>query len=289
MKRLPISFYRAVSACLILLMVFACEKPILTEEDEQEDATGNLRVSVLQIEQTAFDSLTRTAVADVCTRLNIAVYDMDGKRVKQVNQESTQSGFGTCLFQLEKGTYQLVVVAHSSHGNPTMTDMQSIKFTNALGYSDTFMCCDTVTIGEGMENRSVALHRIVALCRLEMTDSMPAEVKKMRFYYTGGSGAFDAHTGLGCVKSKQEVVCNIAEGRTCFDLYTIPLSTECTIHLLMSALDAKDKELYQRELDVPMAQNRITHLTGAFFTTADVTMPTIDVNTRWEGETHLSF
>ena len=291
MKKVVISI-SAVVALLMVFVVFACEKAIVSEEDSVDNVKGNLRVSVSQIEKTPFASLTRTAVADVCTHLNFAVYDEDGTRVKQVNQTSDKEGFGSCSFQLAEGTYQLVVVGHSSGGNPTMTDPTCIKFTNSQGYSDTFLCYGNVTVTEDPADNAVALDRIVALCRFVVTDDFPADVKKMRFYYTGGSGAFDATTGFGCVNSKQDVKFDVVADQKQFDLYTFLHDTEGTIHLTVTAYDSADNVLYERAFDVPMEKNHITWLSGAFFNgsgSSSTSITGVTVNTDWAGETHLTF
>jgi len=294
MKKLliPIGMVCTIVALCVLV---ACEKALMTEDASTSgDKNGNLHVSVCQIEQTPFGNLTRGAepVANVCTRLNFAIYDEGGMRVKQINQTSDKAGFGQCAFQLEEGTYQLVVVGHSANGNPTMTDPTKIQFTNATGYTDTFLCYGEVTIGEEQVDYEVSLDRIVALCRFVITDDIPAEVKTMRFYYTGGSGAFDATTGLGCVASKQDVKFTVTAGQKQFDLYTFLHDLSDNITLTVTALDASGNELYNRQFDVPMQQNHITWLSGAFFNgsgSSSTTIGGVTVNTDWAGETHLTF
>lgn len=294
MKKLliPIGMVCTIVALCVLV---ACERALMTEDASTSgDKNGNLHVSVCQIEQTPFGSLTRGAepVANVCTRLNFAIYDEGGMRVKQINQTSDKAGFGQCAFQLEEGTYQLVVVGHSANGNPTMTDPTKIQFTNATGFSDTFLCYGEVTIGEEQVEYEVSLNRIVALFRFVITDDIPAEVKTMRFYYTGGSGAFDATTGLGCVASKQDVKFTVTAGQKQFDLYTFLHDLSDNITLTVTALDASGNELYNRQFDVPMQQNHITWLSGAFFNgsgSSSTTIGGVTVNTDWAGETHLTF
>ena len=294
MKKLLISI-GMVCAIVALCVLVACEKALMTEDASTSgDKNGNLHVSVCQIEQTPFGNLTRGAepVANVCTRLNFAIYDEGGMRVKQINQTSDKAGFGQCAFQLEEGTYQLVVVGHSANGNPTMTNPTKIQFTNATGFSDTFLCYGEVTIGEEQVEYEVSLNRIVALCRFVITDDIPAEVKTMRFYYTGGSGAFDATTGLGCVASKQDVKFTVTAGQKQFDLYTFLHDLSDNITLTVTALDASGNELYNRQFDVPMQQNHITWLSGAFFNgsgSSSTTIGGVTVNTDWAGETHLTF
>ena len=293
----------AMFALLIVFAVFACEKAIISDENESGATKGNLRVSVFQIEKTPFASLfpgssqatTRGAKAasEACTRLNFAVYDQGGLRLKQLNQTSDMADFGHASFQLEEGTYQLVVVGHSANGNPTMTNPAKIQFTNSTGYTDTFQCYGEVTIGEEAVDYQVSLDRIVALCRFVVTDDIPADVRKMQFYYTGGSGAFNAATGLGSVASKQTVTVDVTDGsQKQFDLYTFLHEQSDNIALKVTALDASGNVLYERDFDVPMQQNHITWLSGAFFNgsgSSSTSVTDVTVNTDWAGETHLTF
>lgn len=294
-KIILLSACAALFVISVIIALVSCEKLAVPENDISEERDGNLRISVYQIDQTPFASSTRTteAASAACTKLNFAIYDEGGSRLKQINQTSDNADFGQCAFQLDEGTYQLVVVGHNASGNPTMTDPTKIQFTNATGYTDTFLCYGEVTIGEEPVNYEVSLDRIVALCRFVITDDIPAEVKKMRFYYTGGSGAFNAVTGLGCVNSKQDVKFDVTP--TCskqFDLYTFLHEPSDNIALTVMALDASGNELYSRQFDVPMQQNHITWLSGAFFSGSGFSSTTISgvtVNTDWAGETHLTF
>ena len=296
------SAFLALFVMSVVFVLVSCEKPLIGEEKNAVDTNGNLRVSVFQIEKMPLASLfpgvsqTTTrgaqAVSEVCTRLNFAVYDIDDSRVKQVNQTSDQTNFGTVSFQLEEGTYQLVVVGHSANGNPTMTSPAKIQFSNSTGYTDTFLCYGEVTIGEEAVDLQVSLDRIVALCRFVVTDDIPADVRKMQFYYTGGSGAFNAATGFGSVASKQTVTVDVKDGQKQFDLYTFLHELSDNIALKVTALDASGNVLYEREFDVPMEQNHITWLSGAFFNgsgSSSTTITGVTVNTDWAGETHLTF
>ena len=301
-------FVHCVCILCTLLSLLSCEKAI-TDDDSvvsgsPADKNANLRVTVFSIEKTPFGTLTpgayapatraATPASEACTRLNFAIYDEGGSRVKQVNQTSAEADFGKASFQLAEGTYLLVVVGHSASGNPTMTDPTKVQFTNATGYTDTYLCCANVTIGEEKVDYQVSLDRITALCRFVLTDTeIPAEVKKMQFYYTGGSGAFNAQTSLGSVKSKQTVTCEVSASQKQFDLYTFLHDTEGTIHLTVSALDASGGIYAERDFDVPMQQNYITWLSGPFFggssTTGSTTITGVTVNTDWAGETHITF
>ena len=289
MRRLILPFY------LILLIITSCEKPVIPGEySTQGDLDGNLVVSVFQIEQQSFGtSLTRAVIADYCSRLSYAVYDADGKLVKQVNQTESDSGFGTAYFKVDPGTYQVVVVGHSS-GNPTMTNSKKIKFENKDGFTDTFLHNSNVVVTDADDEQVQAvMRRIVSLCRVVFTDAIPDGVSQMRFEYKGGSGAFDAATGLGSVNSTQKETFPVDAGdeNCCFDLYTFLHDTEGTIHLQATALDDNDNELREREFDVPLKQRMITKLRGPYFsgTTGSSITIVIGINAEWEGEQTIEF
>ena len=215
-----------------LLLLVACEKPSWDGEDEGDEAiAGNLTVSIYQIGKTPFDEVTRSQ-STTPTHINYAVYSVDGQRVKQVNQQTGDANYGKASFQLEPGTYQLVVVAHSSNGNPTMTDLTKIQFKNNQGFSDTFLTyIEDVEVTAENHTLLVTPQRIVSLCRVEITDDVPETVSQLRFQYKGGSGAFDAHTGLGSVNSIQTMDFDVTGDQKQFDLYTYLHDTEGTIHL----------------------------------------------------------
>ena len=274
----------------LLVLFISCESPVITD-DEGEEQNGNLRVNVCQLEQTPFSVHSRaTTVSEACSRLNYAVYTMDGARVKQINKQSSAADFRSAVFQLEEGDYQLVVVAHSSDGNPTMTNPAKIQFTNAQGFTDTFFCREEVTIGEDPVELNLTLNRNVSLCRFVVTDDYPEGAAKIKFYYTGGSGAFDATTGLGCVNSRQEHTFDLASGQKQFDLYTFLHSTESTIHLRVTVYAGNGNVLSEHTFDVPMQQKHVTVISGDYFTGGSgTTNVTITINTEWDDETHLSF
>lgn len=286
---------KKLSLLLIAGLFAACEQYTLPDEIAPE-TEGNLTVSIYQLEQSPFESLTRATDSEVCTRLNFAIYDLEGTRLEQINQKAEESGFGTASFQLDEGNYQLVALAHSSKGNPTMTNPAKIQFTNATGYTDTFLYHTSIAVTDEPQTLSLTLNRIVSLCRFVITDAIPEGVTKLRFNYTGGSGAFDAATGLGSVKSTQKLEFDVQEGdaETQYDLYTFLHNQEGTIKLNVTALDADENVYLEREFNIAMERNQITTLTGAFFvgTTpsyAQSVTATVTLNTPWENETEMTY
>ena len=283
---------------LTIAFFASCSKASLGDEDLPDNsipADANLVVSINQIEQRPFRTNISVDSA-ICTRLNFAVYNLSGTRLKQFNQKVGESSFGTASFQLEPGTYRLVVLAHSSNGNPTMTDPAKIQFKNSQGYTDTFLYDTTVSVAQESQTLNVSLNRIVSMCRFVINDAIPDEVTHLEFYYTGGSGAFDANTRLGCVNSKQDVKFDVTAGQswTAFDLYTFLHKEEGTIHLKVTALDAADNVVSNRELDILMRQNQITWATGYFFadhpeTSSWSVIPMASLDRTWNNEIYTDY
>lgn len=276
---------------LLAILLASCQYPVIPDNEDENDPQGNLTVSIYQIDHTPFSSLSRAGAGGACTRLNFAIYNEGGTRLKQVNQTSDMANFGTASFQVEPGIYDVVIVGHSSTGNPTMTDLKKIQFKNDIKYTDTFLYYGEIEVGDEDEDLEVSLDRIVSLCRVVFTDDLPEDVTTLLFTYTGGSGAFDARTGLGCVKSTQKMEFNVASGQKQFDLYTFLHAAEGTLHLKVTAMDDGENIVCEREFDVPMKEHEITWFSGAFFTGSGTgsTGITIVINTDWAGETHLTF
>jgi len=287
MKKIVLSF-----CALTALVLMGCEKPLISEgEEESDDTEGNLTVTVWQSGHEPFPAMTRATSLDDYNRLNYAIYTSDGTRVKQVNQTRENTGFGSATFQLEPATYQVVVVAHNCDKNPTMTNLSKIQFTNAMGYTDTSLYYGEIEVTEEHQDVQVDLERIVSLCRVIITDEYPEDVTQMRFQYKGGSGAFDAKTGYGCVNSTQTLFFDVTNGQKQFDLYTYLHDEEGTLHLLATAYDDADNVIHEREFEVPMLYNQITRFSGPFFTgsgngSLDIT---IVINTDWSGVQDITF
>ena len=119
---------------------------------------------------------------------------------------------------------------------------------------------------------------------------------RLEFEYKGGSGHFNAATGLGVTNSTQVVKYDVQAGqkKTQYDLYTFLHEIEGTIHLKVTAYDAADNMQHEREFDIPMVQNKVTWLTGDFFTgvtptTSQTFTTTVNIDDNWGGETHMTY
>ena len=291
-----------VGLCIVAiasLLCISCEKLDFNYLDGE---TTEIRVRVKSFEQIPFNGTSRAAVSvnEVCSRINILVYDSENARILNLSQKAEDSDFGTASFRLQQGTYKLVVLAHSSGGNPTSTDILKINFPNNYGVSDTFLYCEDLVVEEESKSLDLTLNRCVAKVRFVFTDEeIPANVKTMKFKYTGGSSTLDATSGLGNALSTQEEKRNVedaiidADGNHIFEIYTFPrLTEENKLKITVSALgedngDALFEDVFE---DVPVTKNIITQFTGKFFVAPSVsTSMSLQVNADWSDVDEYEF
>ena len=272
-----------------LLLATSCEKMVISEAEQSEDAHANVVVQVMSFEQQPFGlAQTRGETEPVCTRLNFIVYDEDGERIRQESQQWGDDDFGIAKFKLQEGRYYLVALAHSGKGNPTSTDLHKIRFTNKTGYTDTFLFADSLLVGEEEVDCELQLKRIVSKVRFVFSDQLPENADSIRFYYEGGSGTFDATTGIGVVKSKQQQWFPVSHDEASYEIYTIPRADSDKLKVMVSTYSTaggKVELLTEREVsDIPIQRNRITICRGSLFNVTEQHQISIDIDTTWDDE-----
>lgn len=284
---------------LTIALFSSCEKGY-TEEDVITPTDGDkVRVSfnVAGYDVVSFGNMAQKPslqrksenLGSVCSRLSFALFDENGTKLTYKNQKQSDSNFGTFSLSVGKGAYKLVVVAHSSEeGNATISSPGKITFEKNK-VTDTFYYYGSFTIEED-ENFDIVLQRAVAMFRLKITDTTPADVTRMKFYYTGGSSTFDATSGYGCVNSKQaelrDVPSSAYNQSSVYEVYTFPHSDGKNLKIKAYALTAVGDTLQECEFtDVPVERNKITECTTTFFGDPPSGGRTIHftVNSEWNG------
>ena len=249
-----------------ILTLTACEKPILGEDAVGDSpAEANVILRFTQFEQEAF-TRAATDITSLCSRLNIAIFNSEGTKVKTVAQKEGDSDYGTVALSLAEGTYQLVVIAHNCEGSATITSTEKVTFPNNK-VTDTFYYYGDLVVTSETQNYDLTLTRAVAMFRLVLTDEdIPSAVAKFKFYYTGGSSTFSPKDGYGCVNSKQTEIRTVASDGV-YEIYTLPHTEEDVLtKLTVTALDANDNTIKERIFEnVPVVRNQVTRYTGSFF------------------------
>ena len=277
---------RKIMLLALTLLAAACEKPVINE-DLVATKNANVILHFVQYEQCSFGddvtslpyrggagvgSVTRAAtdITELCSRLNIAVFDADGTKVKTVAQKESDANFGTVGLTLTAGTYRLVVIAHNCDGSATITSTEKVTFPNNK-VTDTFYYYGDLVVTDAKQSYDLTLTRAVAMFRLVLTDeSIPSNVAKLKFYYLGGSSTFSPKDGAGCVNSKQTEIRSVPSGSPAgmsFEIFTLPHTEDDVLtKLTVTALDANDNVIKERTFEnVPVSRNQVTRYTGSFF------------------------
>ena len=66
----------------LALLVAACEKPVL-DEDVVSVQEANVILHMTQYDQESFGTRAATNITELCSRLNVAIFDADGTKVKR--------------------------------------------------------------------------------------------------------------------------------------------------------------------------------------------------------------
>ena len=299
MKRI---LYSGLVAAILTLGVISCEQVDIMgiNNDEMLDDDGvELRFTISNIEQVSFDddkTGTRAThdITELCSRITL-VFFQDGKKVKTIHQKDTDDEFGTLQTTLPAGEYKFVAIAHNGNGNPSITSLEEIYFDSKVTMTDTFYYYGELDVTEP-QDLNLSLKRAVAMVRFVISDNVPDEVTRMKFYYTGGSSTFNAITGYGSKDSRQTEYRDVDEaahsGESYYEIYTFPHEEEDLLKLTVTAQTDDDDEYLERVFEnIPVKINQITKFTGKFFENAQKPgefKTTMTINDDWT-ETELSY
>ena len=260
---------------MVAIMLAGCEKMVLDEDVKN----GNVVMRVTR---------AGGSLGDACTRLNVAVFDENGQKVKTVSQTLSDDGFGTVGLSLPPETYGVAMVAHSCAGAATVTSADKVTFPSNK-VTDTFCWYGTIDANENKQNVNINLQRCVAMVRLHISSERD-DIASLKFYYLGGSSTLSVVDGYGAVNSKQ------TEYRTwnnegVYELYTIPHADEDVItKMIITAMDASDNVVGEYTLeDIPVRMNHITEYEGDLFGTGGGVSLVISVNPQWSGVMEYEF
>ena len=273
---------------LVAVFICGCEKMVIDDDVYSKgDNGGNVTLHITQTE----DATRSSVISDVCGRLNVAVFDAGGQKVKAIAQTVADAGFGSVSMSLAAGNYTVVAIGHNCTGSATITSADKVTFPNNK-VTDTFSYFGRLTVTGDRQDVDIRMKRAVAMIRLHLTDEMAAmnDVAQFKFYYLGGSSTFSPSTGYGCVNSKQtEYRAFSDDGVYC--LYTLPHSANDVLtKMTVTALDASDNALGEIIIEnVPVTVNKITDCTGNVRGGSGSITATITVDADWAGVSNYTY
>ena len=284
-----------------LLLIFAaflcaaCEKYVAEEGTQSESKVidGNLVVKAECVVTRAGETEENQEslpLKDRFTRMTMVLYQ-DDVRVDYVNQENSDPGFGTMSVDLDPGTYQLVVLAHSGQRTPTTTNCHKISFSAPL--TDVFSYYGDVTIGKEASEKTVQLTRAVAKIQLNITDDIPDNVSFFNYIYKGASVSFDPATQLGVTSStRRNVEIEKAEGVKTFELYTFVSSDNQTVDWDFAGYSESNEVIGSKKFsDIPVSLRKVTKIDSPVFdgVIEGPTDITFTFDDTWDGVVDYTF
>ena len=255
---------------LLLLPLLALFCACSSSVDEPTNRTETVHLHFYAYEMEPLTKGT-AAVSDYCTRLDIWL--SDGTTTTAYSQVNEDAGFGSLNVELDKTkTYTLYAVAHKCTSSATLADgvisFPDDKVTHTMYATATFSPSTTTAV-------DLTMQRIVAQLRLETTDAVPTEAKKIRFTVSGVYNKWNVTSGPYNQLDRTSVV-NITstnnDGTATFVVYAIVTNSQTLHNVTIEALDANDAVLQSRTFtDVPLRAGYKTTYRGTFFIDTPVT------------------
>lgn len=272
-------YFMRLNALVMVAMaaLTACTNDGVGEVTNDETAEVRMTFSPYDVEP-----LTRAAVADYATRLDVWIYDGDTE-VQAVHQQSTDEGFASLSVRLERAkTYTVYAVAHKAAGAATLSggvvSWPDDKVTHSFFYSQSFSPATATTLNCLME-------RIVGNFRLEVTDKVPDGVARMTVDVGVSPTRWNvAGYGENAVSRVSSFTPVVGASPT-LSVFLLAGDEEQKLDITVTAYDADDEVVQQRVFeDVPIRAGYRSTYRGAFFTEADEVM-TFTVNDWMDYET----
>ena len=277
------------------LLFAACEKYVAEEgtQSESKVVDGNLVVKAECVVTRAGETENEQEalpLAERFTHMSMGLYQ-DDVRVDYVNQTNTDEDFGTMSVDLEPGTYQLVVLAHSGQRSPTTTNCHKISFSAPL--TDVFSYYGEVVVGKAANKITVQLTRAVAKIQLNITDDIPAAVSFFNFSYKGASVSFDPATKIGLASStRRNVEIEKEDGVKTFEFYTFVTGDDQTVDLDIAGYSAtKDVIGAKKFPGITVGLRKVSKIDSPVFDGV-IEGPTdisVTVDDTWDGVINYTF
>lgn len=240
---------KLLNTLILLILIFtqtSCERVTFDKTGVDNEDGFELNFHVENIEARSISNVSK-----LCNKINLAVYDSVGDRVKSITQCSDyDNDFGTIKVFLPEGNYNVMVLAHNGNKNASTKDMTRITFNGKV--TDTYISSENISVS-GKSDYQMTLKRCVAKILFKVEDKIPENIRQIKFYYTGGSSTLDGISGWGCVNSRQTEIRDVQveahSDSSVYELYTFPKDSNSCLSITVSCLDESGNVVYKRVFD----------------------------------------
>lgn len=251
----------------VLLIMMATAILAACSSSDEEPTSSELTDVTLTFSPYQVDAITRaaTSIAGIVTRLDVWLYE-SGSECAAIHQSADDVQFGSISLTLDKTkTYTLYAVGHKAAGPATLADgiisFPDDKTTHSMYFTTTFSPSVTTSL-------SCLMQRIVAQFRIETTDAVPADMKKIQITINDVFDRWSVTTG-GTHQVDHTYTINITstaqDGTVALNVFAIVTDAQTLHTVTVTGLDADDAvTLTPRTFaDVPLRNGYRTTYRGA--------------------------
>lgn len=244
---------------------------------ECADITFNTSLSQ---EQIPIDGDTRSITDNISS---LSVFDcMDGEKMQEVTQSSSDKDFGSVSMTMSYGTHELLFVGYKSEGMSFF--YPSITFPKVL---DTFSYSLKIDVDEdSQKEQNIVLSRSVALVKVTATDAITADVAALRMTLSACYPSLDVTTSYSSgipektARTFNYQPSNIGAKGSTYSIYTFVPDGGFTTDVTVETLNSQGKVINTSLVkSVSVEKNRQTILSGNLFN-HDATLD-ISLDTSW--------
>lgn len=257
---------------LTIISCSSCKKSTTTEPSPFGPETDLITLSFSPYNMEPI----RDDISAVVNRLDVWI--IDGEDVYDYHQEkNTATSFGTFHITLNRTkTYTLYAVGHKADGPATLEDglisFPNNKVTHSMFYTTTFSPATTTVL-------ECAMQRIVGMFKFTITDDLPDDIDHMQFTISESGTKFDV-TNQTAANMIERVVTPTSmnpntAGDYVFNIYIMAdnMTQTKNLDITVRAIDENEGIIEERSFsDVPIKNGWVTHYTGTFFVTSELTI-----------------
>ncbi len=289
---------------MLLLLLTSCSKSMEDETPISKpiSVTFNLNPLTVNVEPLSSKARVQTRAAntaDVVSSISYYIYNATTSNIVAKGSSSYTPGvdavpvdFGKVTIKLVPGTYKVIFYAQGKGKGYFYAN----NFSDKLYYDSYFKMSDKevfyytgdLTVSAESTNFDINLPRMGGLMRVNILDDLIPDVKKVtvtiseynRWYCLGSSG-----TDL------QYFVTNTYEatlGATKMDVFDYYVTRPQNITVTIKVLGVNDVVLFEKQLTVPIYDNRRSIISGNLFSTIGNKDLTITVNDLWGEDNNIN-
>ena len=258
---------KLINVALLVTVLFASCVNSVNESNEAK--YGNLRINFSYEESRVPMTKSGIDLLTLAKSLTLFVVGGDGQVVQTINQNTTQTGYGTIELTLPYGSYSLVGVAHN--GEQASYSDGVITYANDK-VTDSFIGKLDVTINQNAPSTTtIELERKVAKLTVKMKDEVPSHAKEVIITIDGYSSGYNVNQANGTVAKTltrtYDITEHIGETDLSISIYTYLPSSSHKTNVDYTIKDKSDAVIFNQQIsNVSLVECTQTIISGNFFT-----------------------